>query len=219
MVRARPNHAASNFYRMLIVKSKYKVAKRLGAGVFDQTQTQKFALSEARGKAKPRGGRRGGSDFGRQLLEKQRVRFTYGLSERQLSNYVERAMHEKNPSAALFAMLESRADNALYRAGLAPTRRAARQAVSHGHVLINGKRTRVPSHALSKGDTLSIREGVRASSLYASLADKPAEERRSPASWIDADLSLLTAEVKTQPAYTAALSGLDLATVFEFYSR
>ncbi len=205
---------------MLIIKSKYKIAKRLGAGIFDQTQTQKFALSEARSREVKRGGgRRGGSDYGRQLLEKQRVRFTYGLSERQLYNYVQKATHAKNPSAALFTILETRADNTLYRAGLAPTRRAARQAVSHGHVLINGHRTTTPSHALQVKDTLSIRDGVRTSALYAGLVEKPVEERRSIPAWVASDFNLLNAEVKKTPAYTAGESGLDLATVFEFYSR
>lgn len=204
---------------MLIVKSKYKIAKRLGAGVFDQTQTQKFALSEARSRESKKGGRRGGSDFGRQMLEKQRVRFTYGLLERQLYNYVQKAMHAKNPSLALFAMLESRADNVLYRSGLAPTRRAARQAVSHGHVLINGKRTRVPSYTLKEGDKLTIRDGIRKSSLYAGLSEAKPEDRRSVPQWLETDLAQLSAEVKKQPACTAADSGLDLGTVFEFYSR
>lgn len=204
---------------MLIIKSKYKIAKRLGAGIFDQTQTQKFALSEARSREHKRGGRRGGSDYGRQLLEKQRVRFTYGLSERQLYNYVQKATHAANPSTSLFMMLESRADNALYRAGLAPTRRAARQALSHGHVLINGRRTKAPSYALQLNDKLSIREGVRTSSLYASLAEKPAEERRTISPWLATDFNLLTVEVKKAPAYSAAESGLDFGTVFEFYSR
>jgi small subunit ribosomal protein S4 len=132
---------------MLLIKSKYKVAKRLGASVFEKTQTQKFALSAARNPKKPsRGGRGGGSDYGKQLLEKQRVRFTYGLSERQLSNYAEKAFQEKDPGAALNASLETRADNVVYRAGLALTRRAARQIVSHGHILVNGTRITIPSY-------------------------------------------------------------------------
>ncbi len=205
---------------MLIIKSKYKIAKRLGAGVFDQTQTQKFALSEARSKDnRKRGGRRGGSDYGRQLLEKQRVRFTYGLLERQLSNYAHKAMEAENPSAALFTMLETRADNAMYRAGLAPTRRAARQAVSHGHMAINGRRVTTPSHALYAGDTISVRESVRKSPLYAALSDRKPEDTRSVPNWLAVDVNLLTFEVKNQPAYTAAETGLDFATVFEFYSR
>ena len=73
---------------MLPIKSKYKIAKRLGPAIFEQTQSQKFALSDARHK-KVRRSSRGGSDYGRQLLEKQRVRFTYSLSERTLANYAE----------------------------------------------------------------------------------------------------------------------------------
>lgn len=202
---------------MLIVKSKYKIAKRLGAGVFDQTQTQKFSLSEARAKAKPRG-RRSGSDYGRQLIEKQRVRYTYGLSEKQLSGYVEKAMHAKNPSAALHTLLETRADNVIYRAGLAQTRRAARQIVSHGHILINGRRTTVPSQVAHKNDVLSVREGSRSSALFAGLADKPAEQMRAVPNWLETDISVLNTKVTGEPTYTGT-EGLDYATVFEFYSR
>lgn len=203
---------------MLIVKSKYKIAKRLGAGVFEQTQTQKFALSEARAKAKPRG-RRGGSDFGRQLLEKQRVRFTYGLSERQLSNYVESAMHAKNPAEALHKMLELRADNCVYRAGLASTRRAGRQMISHGHMMVGGRRITTPSYALRTGDAISVREGSRKSSLFAGLAEKAPEERRSIPNWLKADMNLLEVKIVGEPSYQSVETGLDYPTVFEFYSR
>ena len=204
---------------MLIIKSKYKIAKRLGAGVFEQTQTQKFAFSEARTKAKPRGGRRGGSDYGRQLLEKQRVRFTYGLSERQLSGYVRQATQEPNPAVALYKLLEMRIDSVLYRSGFAPTRRAARQAVSHGHILINSRRTTTPSQAVRKGDGVSIREGSRKSSLFAGLSDRAAEDRRAVPHWMEVDLASLTVQISGEPAYVSAETGLDFATVFEFYSR
>lgn len=198
---------------MLIVKSKYRIARRLGAGVFDQTQTQKFALREQNA-TKKRG--RGQSDYGRQLLEKQRVRFTYGLSERQLSNYAKLAYVAKDPSAMLHKMLEMRADTAVYRAGIANTRRAARQAVSHGHILINGTRIKTPSYALKKGDKISVREGVRKSSLYAGLGDKNMD--RAIPQWLSVDLNLTTAEVTGEPQYSAA-EALDYPTVFEFYSR
>jgi small subunit ribosomal protein S4 len=203
---------------MLPVKSKYKIAKRLGAGVFEQTQTQKFALSEQRSaatKKKPRG--RGGSDYGRQLLEKQRVRYTYGLNERQLSNYAEKAMKEADPSTALHRMLEQRADSVVYRAGLAGTRRMARQLVSHGHIMVNGRRTTTPSHHLKKGDVITVREGSRQSPLFAGLSEK--ENNRSVPQWVAVDLGLLKAEVSGEPAYTTVETGLDYATVFEFYSR
>src|SRR3989344_2441957 len=114
---------------MLPIKSKYKIAKRLGGGIFEQTQTQKFALSEVRAK-RPSRGRRGASDYNRQLLEKQRLRFTYGLKERELSNYAKKAYMTEDPAGTLHAMLEMRADSAVYRAGLASTRRAARHIAS-----------------------------------------------------------------------------------------
>ncbi len=203
---------------MLIIKSKYRIAKRLGAGVFEQTQSQKFALSEARSPKKQRGGRGGGSDYGKQMLEKQRVRFTYGLSEGQLSNYAAAAFEEKDPTLALHRALEMRADNATYRAGFASTRRAARQAVSHGHILINDKRITTPSYRLKKGDKISIREGNRKSILYAGLAEEKGSARVPPA-WLTVDLDLLKAEVVGEPMYNPVEVGLDYSTVFEFYSR
>jgi len=205
---------------MLLIKSKFKIAKRLGAAIFEKTQSQKFALSEARSPAKkPRGGRGGGSDFGRQLLEKQRIRFTYGISERQLSNYAEKAFEAKNPSESLHIALEMRADTAVYRAGFSATRRAARQAVSHGHITINGKRITVPSHHVRKGDIVAVREGSRQSPLFAGLAENKEENSRAIPAWLKVDLNLLKAEVTGQPTYNPVEVGLDYPTLFEFYSR
>jgi small subunit ribosomal protein S4 len=147
------------------------------------------------------------------------VRYTYGLSERQLANYAKEAYLAKDPSATLHKMLEMRADMVMYRAGFATTRRAARQAVSHGHVTVNGVRVKTPSMNLKKGDKLSIREGARKSPLYAGLAEKNPAENRAIPNWLSVDITLLTAEVKGEPQYSAAEVGLDYSTVFEFYSR
>ena len=205
---------------MLLIKSKFKIAKRLGAALFEKTQTQKFALWEARSAPKKsRGGRGGGSDFGRQLLEKQRVRYTYGLSEKQLSNYAHAAFAEKDPSISLHRALEMRADSAVYRAGLSATRRAARQAVSHGHITVNGKRITTPSYRVRKGDVLAVREGSRISPLYAGLSEKKEENTRMVPQWLSVDLNLLKAEVSGEPMYNQMEAGLDYPTVFEFYSR
>lgn len=204
---------------MLPIKSKYKVAKRLGAGIFEQTQTQKFALSEARAKnRKDRRGKRGASDYGRQLLEKQRARFTYGLNERQLSNYAKAAFETADPSSALHKALEMRADSVAYRAGFAPTRRAARQMISHGHMTVNGKRITVPSRLLRVGDVLAVREGSRSRALFSTL-NEPEKMARSRPSWITFDPALMRAEITGEPAYSSAETGIDYPTVFEFYSR
>lgn len=199
---------------VLPIKSKYRIAKRLGAGIFEQTQTQKFALSEARSKKqRPRNV----SDYGRQLLEKQRVRFTYGLSERQLSAYAAKAMEATDPSTTLHTLLEMRADNVVYKAGFAPTRRASRQGVSHGHFTVNGRRITTPSYQVRKGDIVSIREGSRRRTLFVGLAEK--EDFRPAPQWLSVDTSLLKAEVTGSPQYSVSEAGLDYRTVFEFYSR
>lgn len=202
---------------MLPIKSKFKIGKRLGSNIFEQTQTQKFALSEARfKKSRPRG--RGPSDYSRQLLEKQRVRYTYGISETQLANYVREAYAKEDPSKALHHLLEMRADSVVYRADLAPTRRAARQLVSHGHVAVNGKRTTTPSYHLKKGDVLSIRERSRKSPLFGEKEGGEAAGRNIP-SWLSVDKGALKVDVKNEPLYTSAETTLEYGTVFEFYSR
>jgi small subunit ribosomal protein S4 len=203
---------------MLPVSSKYKIAKRLGAGVFEQTQSQKFALSDARFKKAKRG--RAPSDYGRQLLEKQRIRFTYGLRERVLANYAKKAYEAGNPAEALHRALEMRLDSVVYRAGLAPTRRAARQMVSHGHIMVGGKRSRVASAALKKGDTITVREGSASSTLFARLTD-PASEAEAPSipSWLKREKGALSATVDGEPSYNRGETALDYAALFEFYSR
>lgn len=200
---------------MLQIKSKYKIAKRLGAQIFEQTQTQKFALAEARVK-KPRG--RNKSDYGRQLIEKQKVRFTYGISERQLSNYAAEAFETKNPPESLHRALENRLDSVAYRAGYAGTRRAARQMVSHGHLLVNGKRVTTPSYRVKKGDTVTVREGSRTSTLFAHFTSGEPLARSIP-SWLSVDASTMVVKVEGEPSYQAAEIPLEYPAVFEFYSR
>jgi small subunit ribosomal protein S4 len=203
---------------MLQIKSKYKIAKRLGAQIFEQTQTQKFSLAEARKTVKRTRGGRNKSDYGRQLIEKQKVRFTYGISEKQLSNYAAVAFTTKNPPESLHRSLESRLDSAAYRAGFAGTRRAARQMVSHGHLLVNGTRITVPSYRLKKGDTITVREGSRTSPLFAHMTSNEGGVRSIPA-WLSVDLSTMVAKVEGEPSYTVAEIPLDYPAVFEFYSR
>jgi small subunit ribosomal protein S4 len=201
---------------MLKIKSKYKVAKRLGAGIFEQTQTQKFALSEARSRKQRTRRPRTLSDYGKQLIEKQKVRYTYGLSEKQFVRYVKQAMQADDPATTLHRILEMRLDNTAYRMGLAPTRRAARQLVSHGHLLVNGRRMTIPSHHVRTGDTITIREGSRENGLF---AEREADGQ-TPAPWVTFDSSLFAGSVISEPSYEATdMQALDYRAVFEFYSR
>lgn len=199
---------------------RYKIAKRLGASVFEKAQTQKFALSADRSaKNKPRGRGRT-SEYGKQMLEKQKVRVTYGLPERQFRNYVRKALaaaHTAEPSERLHELLEMRLDNVVWRLGLASTRRGARQMVAHGHVMVGGKKIRVPSHALSVGEQIAIREGSKEHGVLVGFAERSAA---SPLpSWLSWDAKAMMGSVVERP--TAASSGTagDLTAVLSFYTR
>jgi len=197
---------------------KYKIAKRLGAGVFEKTQSQKFVLSEARSSVrKKRFGSK--SEFARQLLEKQKVRMTYYVSERQFKNYAKAAIAEggANPAENLFIALETRLDNTLYRLGLAPTRQAARQMAAHGHIMVNNKRATVPSLHLSPGDTIGVRLGSRVKTLFLNLVERLAD-RKAPI-WVSFDIGKFEGKVIGLPKYERAEHHFDLAPVLEFYSR
>lgn len=200
--------------------SKYKIAKRLGATVFEKTQTQKFAIAAERAaKNKKRGRGRGASEFGKQLLEKQKVRFTYGLSERQFSNYIKEAMLAKGvtPAEMLHRLLEMRLDNVAYRIGLAPTRRAARQMVSHGHLTVNGSKTTIPSRTIRIGDRIAVRDGSKEAALFLTFAEKFME--RPLPSWLTWNPKAMEGGVAQLPTKEAADPAGDLVAVLSFYSR
>ncbi len=197
---------------------KFKIAKRLGAPIFEKTQTQKFALSEARA-GRVRKGRPGQmSDYKRQLIEKQKMRFTYGISEKQLRRYVDEAVSKSHqPIALLMQRLESRLDNTVYRLGLAKTRRLARQIVSHGHITVNGKKMTIPSHKVTEGDIISVREGSKNSGLFITLAEK--HEAAGVPAWLKFDVKKMEGTVTATPTYEPSETLFDPAQVMEYYSR
>lgn len=197
---------------------KFKIAKRLGAPIFEKTQTQKFALSEARGGRKKQ--RRPGamSDYKRQLLEKQKMRFTYGISEKQLRRYVDESVSKSHqPISLLMDRLESRLDNVVYRLGLAKTRQMSRQMVSHGHVCVNGKKFTIPSHKVKVGDEITVREGSRSAKLFENFADT--HESVSVPSWLTFDAKKLSGSVVGTPVYQPSETLFDPEQVLEYYSR
>ncbi len=200
----------------MLAKPKYKICKRLGNGVFEKCQTEKFALSEARAK-KTFKRRRNVSDYGRQLLEKQKVRFAYGISEKQLRKYVTAALSTKDPAVSLFQGLETRLDNTIYRSGFAPTRRAARQMVSHGHIVVSEKKMTVPSHAVTAGTIVTVREGSKNKLVFTNNSE--VIEKHSAPKWLTVDGKKLSATVKALPEFAVGESSFDLPVVFEFYSR
>jgi small subunit ribosomal protein S4 len=195
---------------------KYKIAKRLGASVFEKTQTQKFALAQERSaKNKKRG--RGPTEYGK--LEKQKVRMTYGISEGQFRNSVDEALstHGHAPAETLHRLLELRMDNVVYRLGLAPTRRAARQMVSHGHVTVNGVKTTIPSRRMRIGDKVGVREGSKNRVLFENLDERLSE--RTLTSWLSFDTKAMAGSVENLPSTDNVGTAGDLVSVMSFYSR
>jgi len=202
---------------------KYKIARRLGAPIFEKTQSQKYALSAEKKTGKKF--MRPKSDFATQLTEKQKARFFYGVTEKQFKNYVKAILDKKNsktsPSSELFSSLESRLDNAVWRLGLASTHGAARQMVAHGHILVNGKRSYTPSCKLDIGDLISIREGSKKSPLFNKDNKENGEKdvKTTAPSWLQFDEVKGQAEVKGKPVTGENEVIFDLGKVIEFYQR
>jgi small subunit ribosomal protein S4 len=201
----------------MISKPKFKIGRRLGAGVYDKCQTAKFSSSS--GKFAGPGARRPKalSEYGAQLIEKQKIRFSYGITERQLSNYVEKASHIKGAGTAekFYEELEFRLDNVVYRMGLAPSRRAARQMVSHGHFIVNSHRITIPSFEVKVGDIIKIREGSKSKKIFDNLTEKLKEYNSPP--WLSFDVSKMEGFILAKPKNAETF--LDLNAVLEFYSR
>tara|TARA_B100000745_G_scaffold300012_1_gene252407 strand:- start:1402 stop:2010 length:609 start_codon:yes stop_codon:yes gene_type:complete len=197
---------------------KFKIAKRLGAPIFEKTQTQKFELSQARGGRMKK--RRPGqmSDYKRQLIEKQKMRFSYGVSEKQLRRYVNEAVEKSHqPITVLMGRLEARLDNVVYRLGLAKTRQFARQMVSHGHITVNGRKLTVPSHKVRAEDLIAVREGSKDKGMYTNFADT--HESAGVPAWLSFDVKKMEGKVTASPTYEPSESLFDPAQVLEYYSR
>ncbi len=163
--------------------------------------------------------RRQGSEFGSQLAEKQKLKFLYGLRERQFRNYIENALKQKGvvTSDAIINSLESRLDNAVYRIGYAPTRAAARQIVNHGHVQVNGKRVNIPSYRLKIGDEVKLRELSKSKPLFQDL--EIMMKKAAPPSWLELDRGTYAAKMKAPPSGEGLGKGYNINAIVEYYSR
>lgn len=197
---------------------KFKIAKRLGAPIFEKTQTAKFALSEARRGRVSKRRPANMSDYKRQLIEKQKMRFSYGITEKQLRRYVDEAVTKSHqPISLLIARLETRLDNVVYRSGLAKTRQMARQMVSHGHIVVNDKKLKVPSHKMKIGDVFVVREGSKSAHLFDNFTER--HEEVSVPSWLSFEAKKLSGTLTALPTYEPSETLFDPEQVLEYYSR
>ena len=172
------------------------------------------------GRTGSRGGNRSGreSDFARQLRAKQRARRVYGVLERQFRRYYEVSLKRRGLTGMnLLQILESRLDNVIYRLGFASSRAQARLLVTHGHFLVNGRRTDVPSMLLKDGDEIAIREGSQSLPYFKEL-NAFAESRTVP-EWLNRDIKNLTGVVQRLPERVEIDGSLNEQLIVEYYSR
>ena len=160
--------------------------------------------------------RRKQSDYAVQLQEKQKVKYIYGLLERQFRAMFEKASHKSGITGEiLLQMLESRLDNMVFRMGIAPSRRAARQLVTHKHITVNGEVINIPSYILKAGDLVGIRE--KSKSLEAIADSLAGRSKRYP--WIEWDGSLMTGKYVNLPTREEIPENIQEQLIVELYSK
>jgi small subunit ribosomal protein S4 len=162
--------------------------------------------------------RKAPSEYGLRLLEKQKLRYYYGLTETQLRNYVKRAARQSGPTGSnLLALLERRLDNIVFRLGLAPTIAASRQLVSHGHINVNGQRVSAPGFEANQGDVIEARESSRAHPLVAEGAVN-GPTLANP-SYLERAADHFGGRVTGTPERAAVPMDLRESLIVEFYAR
>jgi len=159
------------------------------------------------------------SQYALQLREKQKVKRLYGLLEKQFSNLMKEASRTRGQSGQmLLQLLEQRADNVVYRAGLAPSRRAGRQLMTHGHFMLNGRRVNIPSIRLSAGDKLTLRPHSQDSDYFKKLDDTSPAPSTIP-SWLKVNRKKFEVEVTGLPSRDDAEPDINEQLIVEYYSR
>jgi small subunit ribosomal protein S4 len=162
--------------------------------------------------------RRKVSDYGEGLIEKQKLRMMYGLTEKQFRNMFERAKRKQGVTGEVFlTMLETRLDNVVYRLGLAKTRQAARQFVNHGHVIVNGTKTDIPSFQVSEGDEIGVRE--KTSSRQVATRNLEGSQYHPAPPWLEINIDSLQGTVSRFPQTDELEQSVNVQLVVEFYSR
>ncbi len=155
-----------------------------------------------------------------QLREKQKVRRLYGLLEKQFAKLMKEASRREGLSGEnLLQLLELRLDNAVYRSGLATSRRAARQLVGHGHFELNGRRVDIPSIRVKAGDVITVRPKSAKSGYFTAIDDVVANSIQGPLSWLKSDTKKLKIEITGLPTRAEAEPEINEQLIVEYYSR
>ncbi len=200
-------------------KARGKIVRRLGVNIYGNSKYDRLLKKKPHtpGTEKGKRVRKKESDFGKQLVEKQKIRFAYGMSEKQFYNLFLKAKRMSGLTGDnMMILLESRLDNVIYRLGMASTRAQARQMVSHGHVTVNGRRCNIPSRTLREGDEVSVKENDRSKKLVRECLS--ASNQPVPV-WLTLSEDSLTGRVERSPYRTDIASVANEQMVVEFYSK
>jgi small subunit ribosomal protein S4 len=193
-----------------------RINRRFGMSIFPPNKAQD-RKPHPPGQHGPRL-RRKLSEYSLGLNEKQKLRYLYGLTEKQFRRTFERAKAQRGVTGEIFLqLLETRLDAVIYSLGFAKTRRMARQFVAHGHIKLNGRKTDIPSAQVSAGDTIEVRE----SSSSRQLATRALEDTRirTVPNWISRNEDTLTATINRLPTAEEIEPGINVQLIVEFYSR
>ena len=192
-----------------------KIARKFGEPIFgtDKAFEKKKYPPGQHGQMKKR---RKTSEYGTQLLEKQKAKYTYGLLERQFSNTFKKAVRQKGITGEiLLQLLEARLDNVVYRLGIAPTRRAARQLVGHRHITVNGSVTNIPSYTLKPGDIVGVREKSRNLEIIIDSLSS----RSTAYSWLEWDQDKKAGKFLNSPERDVIPENIKEQLIVELYSK
>jgi small subunit ribosomal protein S4 len=206
--------------------AKCKICRRNGAKLFlkgERCLSQKCAMVKRPyppgQKSKRKRG--GSSEYGKELAEKQKLKNWYDLRERQFKKYITEVLEKRgkvqDAGALLMKKLEGRLDNVVFRMGFFTSRTQARQAVSHGHFLVNSKKIDAPSCQIKKGDKISIRPSSQKKAIFQNISSLV--KKQKPASWIRLDLEKLEGEIIKEPFFEDSATPAEISSILEFYSR
>lgn len=203
-----------------MTQAKCKISRRLGTNIFIKC-TKVYARRPYPPGPKKKRAASSLSEYGRQLIEKQKLRFLYNIKEKQFKIYVKKILAKRgrieDAPTALIQMLERRLDNVVFRLGLAVSRQQARQLVNHGHIMVNNRKVNIPSYQVKIGDEISIQPQSTNKAVFKDIRLKIA--KYNPPSWLQFNKEELKAKVVSYPSLEEAAPPVEISSVFEFYSR
>ncbi len=194
---------------------KAKISRRFGEAILGPSKAlQKKSYPPGQ---HGKGRRRKQSEFAVQLMEKQKAKYIYGVLERQFANLFDKASRKSGiTGTTLLQLLEARLDNTVFRLGIAPTRRAARQLVSHKHITVNGELVNIPSYTLKEGDVVGVREKSKSlEAISASLAGRGGKKY----SWLEWDGKEMAGKFITKPTRDDIPENIKEQLIVELYSK